>query len=207
MRTSGVEVAADLEMPEAYGEVERRVALATPTDTVRGTFFVAVLEAVRALAGDEGAQRCLEAGEEPRFVDFFNYPVATFLRVNDVAGWVLAPRCGGWQEAQRYLGRRAMAGLLKSAAGRALLLLARGDTERLMGTVPSVYRTAVSSGERSWVWEGRTRGRLLMQRDFMPCAFHEGLLLALLEELKVGGAEVRSERGDVLDAEYVLSWR
>ena len=199
-------VAVD-EAPDSYGDLERRLTLATPADTVRGTFFLGMLDAVRALAGEEGERRCLEAGDEPRFMDFFNYPVSTFLRINDVAAWVLAPRCGGWHQAQHHLGRRAMGDMLKSAAGRALLLLSRGETRRLVGNLSSVYRSAVSYGERSVQWEGPSRGRVLMLRDFMPCAFHEGVLLALLEDMKARAVEVRGTRLDVLDGEYLVSWQ
>lgn len=206
MRMSEGAVAVD-EAPDSYGDLERRLELATPADTVRGTFFLGMLEAVRALAGEEGARRCVEAGDEPRFVDFFNYPVSTFLRVNDVAAWVLAPRCGGWHQAQHHLGRRAMGDMLKSAAGRAMMLLSRGEARRLVGNLSSVYRAAVSYGERSVQWEGASRGRVLMYRDFMPCAFHEGVLLALLEDMKVRAVEVRGTRLDVLESEYLVSWQ
>lgn len=207
MRTQVCAVAGQQDALDCSGELERRLALATPADTVRGTFFLGMLEAVRALAGEEGAQRCQEAGDEPLLRDFFHYPVSSFLRINDVAAWVLAPRCGGWHEAQRHLGRRAMGDMLKSAAGRALLLLSRGETRRLVDNLPTVYRSAVNYGERSLVWEGPARGRLLVRRDFLPCAFHEGMLLATLEELKSHAVEVRGERMDVLDSEYVLAWQ
>jgi uncharacterized protein (TIGR02265 family) len=169
-------------------------------------FFLGMLEAVRSLAGEQEVRRCVEAGGEPRDVEFFNYPVSTFLKVNDVAARVLAPRCGGWVEAQRHMGRRATADMLKSAAGKALLLLSRGETRRLVGNLPSAYRAAVNYGERTVVWEGASRGRVIMRRDFMPCAYHEGVLLAALEGMKARAVEVRGSRVDVLDGEYLVSW-
>jgi uncharacterized protein (TIGR02265 family) len=87
-----------------------------------------------------------------------------------------------------------------------LLLLSRGETRRLVGNLPSAYRAAVNFGERLVVWEGARRGRLLMRRDFIPCAWHEGALLAALEGMKVQGAEVRGLRLGLLEGEYSFSW-
>jgi uncharacterized protein (TIGR02265 family) len=128
------------------------------------------------------------------------------MRVNAAAAWELAPGCGGWDAAQRLLGLRAATDLLTCAAGRALLLLSRCETRRLVGNLPSAYRAAVNHGDRSVVWEGMSRGRVIMRRDFMPCAFHEGLMRGVLESTKARGVEVVGTRVDVLDSEYVLSW-
>lgn len=183
-----------------------RVGQATPADMVRGLFFLGTLEVVREEVGEEGVLECLVAGGEPRFMEFFNYPVSAYLRMNEAAARVLAPRYGGWEEAQRQLGRRAMEDLLQSAAGKTLMLVARGETRRLVSHLPSAYRAVVNYGERSVVWEGPTRGRLVMRRDFLPCAYHEGLLRAALGKLKARGVEVYGARLGQLDGEYLLSW-
>jgi uncharacterized protein (TIGR02265 family) len=206
MSASSQEVEADQGARELREDLERRVALATVADTVRGMFFLGTLEAVRALAGSRGVEACLEAAGEPRFVEFFNYPVSTYLRVNDAAARVLAPLCGGWDEAQRRLGRRSTVDLLKSAAGRALVLVSSGQPRRLVGNLPSAYRAALNYGERTVTWEGPSRGRVFMRRDFLPCAYHEGVLLAALEGMKAQAPQVRGQRLGVLDAEYLVSW-
>jgi uncharacterized protein (TIGR02265 family) len=187
-------------------DLEQRVALATVADTVRGMFFLGTLEAVRAVGGARGVEACLEVAGESRFVEFFNYPVSAFARVNDVAARVLAPLCGGWEEAQRRLGRQSTVDMLESAAGRALALVSRGQARRLVGHLPSAYRAAVNYGERTVTWEGPSRCRVLMRRDFLPCAYHEGVLLAALEGLKAPAPQVRGLRLGVLDAEYLVSW-
>lgn len=206
MSMSTCEVEVDRGVRETREDLERRLELATPADSVRGTFFLGALETVRALEGEEGVRECVEAGGEPRFVTFFNYPVGAWLRVNEAAARVLEHRCGDWEEAQRKLGRRATADMLKSAAGKALLLLSRGETRRLLANMPSAYRAAVNFGERTVTWEGPTRGRVLMRRDFMPCAWHEGVLLEALEGMKAREARVRGSRLEVLDSEYLVSW-
>ena len=206
MSAMGGEVTADREAQGVREDLERRVSLATPADMVRGSFFLGALEAVRARAGEEGVRPCVEAGGEPRFVEFFNYPVSAFLRVNEAAARVLEPRCGGWQEAQRLLGRRATEDMLKTVAGKALLLLSGGEVRRLVSNLPAAYRAAVNFGERTVTWEGPARGRVVMRHDFMPCAWHEGVLLALLEGMKAREVEVRGWRMDALDSEYLVRW-
>lgn len=191
---------------DASENLARRLALSMPRDTVRGAFFLGVLEAVRAREGEAAVSRCLEAGGEPRFMDFFHYPLGAFMRMNAAAAYELAPGCGGWDGAQRLLGMRAAADLLASAAGKALLLLSRCETDRLVTNLPSAYRVAMNHGERAVHWEGLSRGRLIMRRDFMPCAFHEGLLRGVLEATRAQSVEVKGWRVDVLDSEYELSW-
>jgi uncharacterized protein (TIGR02265 family) len=206
MSARSCEVETDQQAQTLREELEQRVALATPSDTVRGVFFLGTLDAVKTLAGEAGVRQCLEVGGEARFVEFFNYPVGSYLRMNEVAARVMAPECGGWEEAQRRLGRRATVDMLRSATGRALQLVSRGETRRLVANLPSAYRAAVNYGERTVVWEGPSRGRVIMQRDFMPCAYHEGVLRAALEGMKVRVVEVRGLRMGVLDAEYLFAW-
>ena len=206
MSMSTCEVEVDRDAQDLREDLEQRLQLATPADTVRGTFFLGALEAVRALEGEDGVRSCVEAGGEPRFVEFFNYPVGAWLRVNEAAARLLEGRCGSWVEAQRQLGRRATADMLKSAAGKALLLLSKGETRRLLANMPSAYRAAVNFGERTVTWEGPSRGRVIMRRDFMPCAWHEGVLLAALEGMKARAVRVSSSRLGVLDSEYLVTW-
>ena len=205
MLTSVCAVDVGLDEDAAEG-LARRLALAMPSDTVRGAFFLGMLSAVRTWAGEEAVLRCVHAGGEPRFMEFFQYPLGAYLRMNAAAAWELAPVCGGWDAAQRLLGQRAASDLLTCAGSKALLLLSRFDTDRLMGSLPSAYRVAVNHGERSVQWEGLSRGRLIMRRDFMPCAFHEGLLREVLESTRASGVEVTGARVDVLESEYVFSW-
>ena len=92
------------------------------------------------------------------------------------------------------------------AAGKALLMLSKGETWRLLTNMPSAYRAAVNFGERTVTLEGPTRGRILMRRDFMPCAWHEGVLLAALEGMKARAVRVSCSRLEVLDSEYLVTW-
>jgi len=206
MTTSGCAVQWGRETGDSLEDLTRRLALTLPGDTVRGGFFLGTLELVRAAMGEAGVRRCLAAVDTPRFMDFFQYPLSTFLRLNEAAAAELAPGGGGWARVQRGLGRRWAVDLLASATGRTLVLLSRGETRRLLGNLPSAYRAAANHGQRSVVWEGECRGRVLMRRDFLPCAFHEGVLGAVLESTRARGVCVEGTRLDVLDSEYRVEW-
>lgn len=188
-------------------DLAARLALATHEDTVRGLFFNGVVGAVRALGGDAAVEHCLTAGGERKFVDFFSYPVASFLRLAYAAAQVMGPRYGGFEGALRRMGAQATTDFLSSAAGKTLLLLASDSPRRLLGNLHSGYRAAVSYGERNVSWTGDTSGVFTMKRDFMPPPYHEGTLQAVIEV--VGGKQVRVEgrQTGLLDTEYSLSWR
>jgi len=47
---------------------------------------------------------------------------------------------------------------------------------------------------------------LKMRRDFLPPAYHEGVLAALLSSLGLGVAQVIGRRVGVLDADYEITW-
>ena len=46
-----------------------------------------------------------------------------------------------------------------------------------------------------------------MTRDFMPPAYHEGELQAMMEFLHLGSVEVKSHVSGALDSEYEIRWR
>lgn len=193
--------------PGSDEDLELRLAMASPSDTARGMFLRATLDAVRILGDEEAVRRCLRASGEEKLVDFFIYPVSANLRMVFAAARMLEDRYGGIDEALRQLGFRAAECFLSSAAGLALQLLAKGDTKRLVGNMPSVYRASVSFGVRSVVWTGPTSGRLTMRREFMPYPFQEGMLLGLLQKANARGARVLGHQLSTLESDYDISWQ
>lgn len=195
--------------PEA-GSVEadwagRRMA-ATEMDTARGMFFLGVLETVRSGVGEEAVSTCWSAIDERRFVGFFNYPVASFLKLAQVAARLLAPRWGGTDEALRQMGMQATRSFLESAVGRTFLLLAAENPRKLVSNLPSGYQMAVSYGERSIEWKGEGEALFVMRRDFLPPAYHEGVLREVLATVGARGPKVEGRKLGVLDTEYHLLW-
>ena len=184
----------------------RQMALAEPKDTVRGVFCNGVLRFVRKIGCEELVKRCLEVSGEEKFVDFFNYPVATYLRMVSIAMRSLAERHGNIDDALRQFGRQAMLDLNGSVAGKALGLMRTGDMRSTLEGLRVFFRVAVSFGEYELVWTGPTSARLTMRRVFMPYLFHEGLLLTLLDRKDIRAVKVRGRQLATLDSEFEISW-
>jgi uncharacterized protein (TIGR02265 family) len=189
-------------------DLEQRLSLARPGDTVRGLFANGILKTVRGHEGQEAVERCLEACGERKFVDFFSYPIRTHLLVVFTAARLLAPRYGGLEGALRYLGRCSTTDFLRSATGRTMTLLARGEPRNLLLAMPSAYQVGMSFGKQSFVWTRLTSGRYILHRDFIPLPSHEGVLTALLEVGNARDVKVRGWRtSGLLDSAYEFSWR
>jgi uncharacterized protein (TIGR02265 family) len=192
--------------PGSDEDLELRLAMASPSDTARGMFLRATLDAVHILGDEEAVRQCQRASGEEKLVDFFTYPVSANLRMVFTAARLLEARYGGIDEALRQLGARAAESFLASTAGLALQLLAGGDTKRLVGNMPSVYRASVSFGVRSVVWTGPTSCRLTMRREFMPYPFQEGMLLGVLKKANARGARVLGHQLSTLESDYDVFW-
>jgi uncharacterized protein (TIGR02265 family) len=104
------------------------------------------------------------------------------------------------------LGRQATEDFLATAVGKTLLLLAGNDPRRLMLSLPTGYKTAVSYGQRTLTWRGPTSCVFSMRGDFMPHPYHEGVLTQVLSAVGARQPQVRGQRTAVLDADYDVSW-
>ena len=184
----------------------RRISLAAPSDTARGVFCIGLLKAMEDLGGAEAARRCLEASGEKNFVELFNYPIATYLRMVSTAVQLLAEKYGDIEEALRRIGRRAAADFRESSAGRAMGVMHGGDARRLLDCLPVVYRVALSFGMYELAWVAPAHARFGVKRTFIPYPFHEGVLLELIEKTKVHQLKVRGHQVAPLDSEYEISW-
>jgi uncharacterized protein (TIGR02265 family) len=186
-------------------ELERRLAEVTEADTSRGLNFNRLFDLVREHAGADAARRCDPRGKGARF-DLFAYPMREYLDAACTAAEVIGPRLGGEDAFWEALGRRSVTGFLGSAIGRAIFAVAGRDPRRLIGLAPVGYKAAASYGERSVEWLGDKRARLVMRRDFMPTAFHRGVILAALEPSEARRPTVEARATGLLDAEYLVSW-
>lgn len=186
-------------------ELERRLAEVTEADTSRGLNFNRLFDLVRERAGAEAARRCDPRGKGTRY-DLFAYPMREYLDAAFAAAELLGPGLGGADAFWEALGRRSVTGFLGSALGRAIFAVAGRDPRRLLSAAPAGYRAAASYGERSVEWLGERRARLVMRRDFMPPAFHRGVILAALEPSDARRPSVDARATGLLDAEYDISW-
>jgi len=187
-------------------ELERRLAAATDADTSRGLNFNRLFDLVRERAGPEAARRCDPRGKGSRF-DLFAYPVREYLDAAWAAGELLAPGLGGVDAFWDSLGRRSVTGFLGSTIGRAIFAVAGRDPRRMLAAAPTGYRAAASYGERTVEWLGEKRARLVVKRDFLPPAFHRGVILAALEPSNARDPVVTLRETGPLDAEYDIAWQ
>lgn len=201
------ELSAPPQMPlNAQLDLKKRLALATPADTVRGLFFSGVLDTVRYLATEREELHCRKLLGQAPYFDFLPYAIPDFLRLVYMGAQCLSARDEDFSGALRKLGARGMKDFLGSSAGKTFLSFSFCEPKRVLSSLPVLFRTTTSYGTRTVQWLGPRYCRVIMKRDFLPAAYHEGGFLSLMEALHLEGVEVRSRAAGVLDSEYVLTW-
>jgi uncharacterized protein (TIGR02265 family) len=193
-------------LPADPSDLQRRIAAATDKDTVRGMIFNGAIAAVRELAGEDAVRQCLaEAGRE-KFVDFFSYPVADYLKLAWAAVSHLEDKLGGVHPAFFRIGHQAVVSFIDSHVGKTLVTLVSGEPRRLLANAPTAYRTAVSYGERTVSWPGQHHCVMYFKHDFLTHSFHEGVLT--MGVTVMGGKNVKVVGKDTgfLEAEYEITW-
>ena len=187
-------------------ELQRRLALSTPVDTVRGMSFHTTMDVLRADLGEEALARCLEPLKEKSYKSFFTYPVSEYLRLQYSAAWMLSEKHGGFDNAVRRIGAGIAPGFLGSVVGKAFMLLAKEGPRQLLNNMPVAYRAASSFGEAVVHWTGPRSGVLTTKRDFLLYMNHEGGLMGLFRTLGIQDGRVSGRQIGPLDNEVEFSW-
>ena len=192
-------------MPADREDLRARVAAATPADTSRGLNYASVFRLLRHHLGEDAPRQCDPLGKGSR-VDLFKYPIGEYLALAWNAVDRLEGVAGGVEAAFEALGRRTIQDHLESVLGRTLYAIAGRDPRRMVTNMPRGYRATVSYGERAVKWLGERRARVVFRRDFMPPAFHVGVMAAGLAGMGAGAPRVVGRQSGFLDAEFDLSW-
>jgi uncharacterized protein (TIGR02265 family) len=190
----------------SQAELEQRLALARPEDTLRGFFFTAALKVVRNECDETVLRRCLEASGEGRLMAFFSYPLGPLLRLLYAAAWALSEKHGGFEAAMRHLGHEVVPDYLESSAGRLLTMLPVGAPKLLLDNLPPAYRTAVMHGSCSVTWLGPNHCLLVLQGTALPLPYIEGAVLGLFERLKMKNVKVVERQEGAREIRLSLSW-
>lgn len=190
-------------------ELRFRLSLLGPGDVVRGIFLNSVLEVVRQLGDEAAVKRCLEESGETRFLEFFNYPFSTWIRMAYTAARMLSDKYGGFDAAMWEMGYRASKDFYQSSAGKVMLLLAHNEPLRLLKNMPSTTQAILGdhTGLGQMTQTGRTSGVLSYSRDLVPRAYNEGALEAALESVNAKEVQVHARPKGPLDTDYELSWK
>jgi uncharacterized protein (TIGR02265 family) len=172
----------------------------------RGVVFNSVLEVVRKLGDEHAVERCLQAAGEPRFMDFFNYPFSSLVKMTYAAGWVLSDKYGGFDKAVWEMGSQAAASFYSSAAGKAVLVLGRGGPTKMLDTIVNAFQMVAKGAELSTLLTGPKSAILIHKRDFLPRPYMQSGLVSTFAAAKVKGMSVNVRPTGPLDTEYDLSW-
>ncbi|RKH42615.1 DUF2378 family protein [Corallococcus sicarius] len=187
-------------------DLEQRIALSRPGDTVRGLCFTAVLQLTRKHLGQDTAERLRAPLLQRNPVDFFSYPAVDFLRLIAFAAEALQPAFGSYDAALRACGGAVCGTFLESTVGQTLLGFAAGsDPKRIYSNASAAYATAVSYGQREYVPLGDKRVRLHFKEDLLPVPVHEGILAGALCALQREG-QVRGTELGLDETEYLIEW-
>lgn len=187
-------------------DLGHRLSLVTPADTTRGLFLNGVLQAVRQLGGEAAVRHCLEESGEKRFLDFFNYPVGTMLRMAYTGARLLSDDTRSFDEVMRQMGYVSARSFATSTMGAIMLRLVLADSRRLLEAMPSAHRMNTSAGECKVHWTGFHSAVMRITRDFLPHAYTEGSLQGAFESARVRGLTVRCLTAPSLTNHYELSW-
>jgi uncharacterized protein (TIGR02265 family) len=187
-------------------ELQRRLFLATPMDTVRGMSFHTTLDVVRMDLGDEAVARCLDQVGERSYKSFFTYPVSDYLRLQYNAAWLLSEKHGGFDNAVRRIAGGLAPGFLASVVGKAFMLLTKEGPRQLINNMPVAFRAAASFGEISVHWTAPRSGVITTKRDFLLYMNHEGGLLGLFRTMGMTDVRVSGRQIGPLDNEVHFSW-
>jgi uncharacterized protein (TIGR02265 family) len=176
-------------MPSDKNDLQQRIAICKPEDTVRGFIFKSVYGLVEQRAGSAGVDRVMQQLRVTKMpVDFFSYPVSDFLRLIYTATDVIEPLYPSVEDALRACGASTATGFFKSYVGNTLVkLIGMNDPKRLFSSVDTVYSTLVSYGKRTFTDLGPGRFQLDYEGDMQPIYFHEGTLTEAVRAMRGNG--------------------
>jgi uncharacterized protein (TIGR02265 family) len=188
-------------------ELDRRLGLIRPGDTVRGLLCSNILTVVRRQRGEEVARHCLVTSREASFTAFFSYPASALLRLVYSGGWALADAHGGFEGAVRYLGQQATPDVTQSVLGKTLLVLAGGHVRQLVSGLVVAHRTLVGHGTIDLRWTGPQRGLFSYQGNLIPHPYWEGALLQMFALSRASEVEVRGRSVGAEGMQVDFSWQ
>ncbi|MFY1830382.1 DUF2378 family protein [Myxococcus fulvus] len=189
-------------------DLDQRLALVRPEDTVRGLIFNAVLLLAERQLGPDSAARLREPLFKRSPVDFFSYSAVDAIRLLYATSEALekAGRYPTQEDAVRACGAAAVTGFFSSTVGQTLTrLIGKGDPKRLLSNAPTAYSTLVSYGRREYTVLHERHVRLSFQGDMQPVQFHEGVLQEALKAIQCNGRVVGTPHG-YFAADYDITW-
>jgi uncharacterized protein (TIGR02265 family) len=185
-------------------DLERSIALLPPDAAVKGLFFTDVIERVRAVTGTDAL--FADAGVTPRrWIPFFDYPYADWMRIAVVAARLLSPKDPP-AEGVRELGRHAYDALLATHVGRVLFGVLGRDAGAVLRLGPRGYALFVNFGSitAEELERGRVRYRFRSFPGFIE-TYQVGIFEGVLRHCNAKG-EVRIDMQDLANADVEVTF-
>lgn len=183
-----------------------RLAKSSPALKARGFFLQAYLQHLRALGDEALIARALALCGSGPLIELFEYPVSLQLELLALRMPSLVAQHGDGTAALRRVGREDAMRFVTSTTGRMLIKLTGKDPKRLLSHTPLGYRMSSALGEQRQDWRGPRDCHWVMKDQMMPLAFHEGIMLGLLDWGGARNGRVVGRQLTLLDSEYEISW-
>ncbi len=194
-------------MPQDRVDLEKRLRLAKPTDSVKGSLFNGICAALERTYPDDGqARELVRRLRKPFWMEFADHPVAGYLNLVIEAADLLEPRFGGPVSALRAIGAVGGQAFLGSLVGKlAVRTVAHKAPIDVLSYAPAVYGPSASYGKRWFTRVSEREGIFHCRGDFLPPDYHVGVVT---EGVQINGHRVRVEAKvlDLLDADYRVTW-
>jgi len=185
-------------------ELERSIALLPKHACVKGVYFSDVLR--RASKAEPHAEILRRAGVAPRrWLPFFDYPYADWMRIAVVAAQALTPEKSP-AEGMRELGRHAYDTLLDTQVGRVVFGVLGTEVSDILRIGPKGYAMMVNFGSVTAEAVGASRYRYRF-REF-PCfleTFQVGVLEGAVRHCKARG-EATIDLHDLANADVDIAY-
>jgi uncharacterized protein (TIGR02265 family) len=194
-------------MPQDRGDLEKRLAAATPKDVVKGSLINGVCATIERLAPDDPRQRELvKRYRKPLWMEFTDHPVAEFLNVASEAADLVEARYGTPAKSLQAIGAGAARAFLESVVGRLAVRMVSGKQPiDILSYGPAVYAPTTSYGKRWFTRVSDREGIFHARQEFMPPDYHLGVLPTGVQ-INHHAVKIEAKVLNLLDADYVVTW-
>ena len=137
-------------MPQDRVDFQSRIHIASPKDTVKGSFLNGMcLTLEKLLPGDPKQKELVRRFRKPLWMEFMDHPVTEFLTLTYEGAELIESLFSTPPEAMHALGRGAGRNFLESVVGRIAVRLASGkDPVDILAYGPATYAPGASYGKR-----------------------------------------------------------
>ena len=185
-----------------------RIAGCAATDQIYGTFSNAVESAVLKKAGAVARTQARKATEDPKeWVDSLKYPTRDFLRLLWRGVEILAPRCGGLDQAFALIGDEAFVMMLNSPLAAPLLALpSRSKPSVVLRPLVQLFQPMIQPGARVVTACSETGGQVVFKGEVLPLQLYSSIFRSAFARFEGGAIDMGWEKTMPERVEFNLQW-